>query len=217
MTSASLGFIGATLGNCGEYTGDYGCAVTPARMREFHKERLGMLADCLHGSAALHDQIGILAIETIPSAAEASAVADALEALHGRSTRLPPACISLTSSTADRIGCGDTIEDAVKAISNCPRVCAIGINCVPLGVVGGLLAGIRRATQKPIVCYPNSQPWSDANGGWHADDNLLLAAHFACEAAEWVRCAASIVGGCCRTTAENTRALVEQMLELRHE
>ncbi|KAI7826792.1 hypothetical protein BX661DRAFT_30543 [Kickxella alabastrina] len=112
-----------------------------------------MLADCLHGSAALRDQIDLLAIETIPSAAEASAVADALEALHGRGTRLPPAWISFTSSTADRIGCGDTIEDAVKAISNCPRVCAIASTASHWALLAGCWLGssAQRKSQLSVI------------------------------------------------------------------
>ncbi|KAJ2607581.1 Catalyzes methyl transfer from S-methylmethionine (SMM) to adenosyl-L-homocysteine (AdoMet) [Coemansia sp. RSA 1365] len=209
LIAASLGSIGATLGNRSKYTGNYGCHVTVADIQEFHLRRFYMLARCLQ-VPRLRGQIDLLAIETVPSVAEATAIVEAFCQLEQHGVALPPAWISFTASEEGKVAHGETIEDAVRVVEASPSVCAIGINCVPQQCVSGLLARIRRATLKPIICYPNCQTWTGSEE-WTNKNGQVTPAEFAHNARQWKQAGAMIVGGCCRTTPAHIRALAETM------
>jgi homocysteine S-methyltransferase len=84
-------------------------------------------------------------------------------------------------------------------------VAAIGVNCTAPGYVAGLVSAIRTATGKPIVVYPNS------GETYQADDNSRTgdteASEFAKLAHVWHEHGARIIGGCCRTTPAQIRAV----------
>ncbi|KAJ2317732.1 hypothetical protein IWW52_002960, partial [Coemansia sp. RSA 2704] len=109
LIAASLGSIGATLSNLSEYTGDYGHGMTETNIRKFHLQRLLLLARCLQ-MPRLREQIDLVAIETIPSLMETSAVVSALHDLSQRRVELPPTWISFTASTDGCVGHGEPIE-----------------------------------------------------------------------------------------------------------
>ncbi|PIA12671.1 Homocysteine S-methyltransferase [Coemansia reversa NRRL 1564] len=210
LIAASLGSIGATLGNRSEYTGNYGCHVTVADIQEFHLQRFHMLARCLQ-AAKLCGQIDLVAIETVPSVAEAKAIVDAFCQLEQHGVALPPAWISFTAFAEGNVAYGEAIEDAVRVVEASPSVCAIGINCVPQQCVPGLLTRIRRATLMPIICYPNCQTWTGSMEEWTNNNGQVTPAEFAHNARLWVQAGAMVVGGCCRTTPAHIRALAETM------
>jgi Homocysteine S-methyltransferase len=73
--------------------------------------------------------------------------------------------------------------------------------------VAGVAAPIDLAvyTVKPIVVYPNSGESYDAEAMcWHGG---AVATTLAEHAREWLRLGARLIGGCCRTTPADTRAL----------
>ncbi|KAJ2803428.1 Catalyzes methyl transfer from S-methylmethionine (SMM) to adenosyl-L-homocysteine (AdoMet) [Coemansia guatemalensis] len=208
LIAASLGSIGATLGNSSEYTGDYGRHIAVADIQEFHLQRFHMLARCLE-VPKLCGQIDLVAIETVPSLVEAAAIVDALCQLEQHGVALPPAWISFTASSEGQIAHGEAIADAARAVAASPSVCATGINCVPQHYVPGLLTHLRRATSMPIICYPNCQTWTGSVEGWANKDGQATPVEFAYNARLWVQAGAMVVGGCCRTTPAHIRALAE--------
>jgi homocysteine S-methyltransferase len=188
LVAASVGPYGAFLANGAEYTGDYDR--DEAGLREFHRERLTLLA----ASGA-----DLLACETVPSAAEARALA-ALLAEPGL-----PAWVSFSCRDGERLRDGTPLADSVRVLDPIPRVVAIGVNCTAPEHVESLLRAAGRATRKPLVAYPNSgesydaarKTWngSAATGSW---GELGLV---------WRKAGARVIGGCCRTGPTETRAL----------
>ncbi|KAJ1963926.1 hypothetical protein GGI12_001752 [Dipsacomyces acuminosporus] len=215
LIAASLGSIGATLHNFSEYTGRYGDGITVDDIKLFHLRRFQALARCLN-TRKLRGQIDLVAVETVPSIAEARAIVRALDAVNeqccssGKHT-LPPAWVSFSGSQPGCIGSGEPIEDAVEAVCKSPSVFAVGVNCVPLHAVAGLLAGIKRTTSKPIVCYPNAQTWTGAAEDWCDERARVTPGGFAENAQAWVGAGAKIVGGCCKTTPDHIRAVRKTM------
>ncbi|KAJ2887045.1 Catalyzes methyl transfer from S-methylmethionine (SMM) to adenosyl-L-homocysteine (AdoMet) [Coemansia aciculifera] len=208
LIAVSLGSVGATLGDCSEYTGKFGQGLTTQGVYEFHLSRFSMLARCLD-TAELRGHIDLLAMETIPSAEEATAIVRALDQLTRDNIVLPAAWIAFTTPVTNKTGLGEPIEDAVRAATSSPCVCAVGINCVPTHVVPELLANIARVSPVPVVCYPNGQTWQGSANAWGDASTQVSPADYAKSAMEWVQNGALIVGGCCKTTPEHIRTLAE--------
>ncbi|KAJ2684445.1 Catalyzes methyl transfer from S-methylmethionine (SMM) to adenosyl-L-homocysteine (AdoMet) [Coemansia spiralis] len=208
LVAVSLGSVGATLGDCSEYTGRFGQGLTTQGVYEFHLQRFAMLARCLT-TAELRGQIDLLAMETIPSAEEATAIVRALDQLSRDGVELPAAWIAFTTPVANQTGLGEPIEDAVRAATSSPRVCAVGINCVPTHVVPELLANMARVSPVPVVCYPNGQTWQGSVNEWGDASTQVSPADYAKSAMEWAQNGALVVGGCCKTTPEHIRSLAD--------
>ncbi|KAI8323231.1 Homocysteine S-methyltransferase [Martensiomyces pterosporus] len=210
LIAVSLGSIGATLKNFSEYTGDHGSSIATDDIKEFHLQRLQALARCLK-SPKLRGQMDLLAIETIPSIAEAEAVVDALDEISKQegSSSLPPTWLAFTATQPDCIGSGEPIEDAVRVASRSASVFAVGVNCVPLHIVPALLGHVKRVTEKPIVCYPNGQTWTGSAEEWDDDSARVSPQTFADNAVTWSRSGAKIIGGCCKTKPEHIRAVAK--------
>jgi homocysteine S-methyltransferase len=68
-----------------------------------------------------------------------------------------------------------------------------------------LIREARRATDKPVLVYPNSGESYDASRNeW---DGQPVYASFSEEAKEWRRAGARMIGGCCRTTPEDVEGI----------
>ena len=105
--AASVGPYGASLADGSEYRGDYGLSVE--QLRAWHRPRLEMLAEA---------GADVLACETIPSLAEAEALAAELAALG------VPAWISLTA-VGDRTRLGEPASEAYAIAAEVPDVVAL--------------------------------------------------------------------------------------------
>lgn len=58
----------------------------------------------------------------------------------------------------------------------------------------------RDATQKPLLCYPNSgEAWDPLNNCWIGSTGVT---DFHTPAQRWHAAGASLIGGCCRTTPD---------------
>lgn len=208
---ASLGSIGATLGNCREYTGDFGDGwYSDEAIYKFHLRRFNLLAQCLQ-RGSLKDQIDAVAIETIPSVQEAEMAVKAIAEVHRQNMVLPPACISFTTTSPGLTGHGEPIEDAIRVCSSSPHIFAVGINCVPIHIVPDMLAAMRKVAKLPLICYPNGQAWDGPEGQWNNLDIRISPQMFAEKAFEWIACGAGIVGGCCRTIPDHILAIAESV------
>ena len=181
--AASLGPYGAALHNGAEYHGRYPIGFD--ELIAFHAERFGDLAP---------SSADFLALETIPSLAEAQALVRALE-----QTPSVSAWISFTCRDAARVAHGEPLRVCAEAVAGTPQVLAIGINCTSPRLIAALVAEARQGCQdrKPIVVYPNSgERWNAAARSWHG---AASAAGFGALARQWFAAGAQAVGGCCRT------------------
>ena len=190
FVAASVGPYGACLADGSEYSGEY--AATWAEVRAFHRERLEVLVDT---------GADMIAIETIPTAAEAEIVLDELARLDA-----PPACLTFTCRDQRNTCGGQPIEDAIAAVQGSSSLVAIGLNCTDPRHVTSLLVSARERTDLPFVVYPNhGRAWDAVAKCWRGDGDD----HLAGRAAEWVALGARMIGGCCGVGADGVRSLAE--------
>ena len=186
IVAASVGPYGAALADGSEYTGAYD--LDEGGLGGWHAARFAIL-----------DQSGadLLACETIPSFAEARALAGLL-------TRTP-AWFSFACRDGERLSDGTPITECARHLDAFDKVAAIGVNCTPPRFVESLVTRIRAVTEKPIVVYPNSgERWDAARRCWAGTRD---PGEFAEAAVRWRDAGASLIGGCCRTGPAHIRAL----------
>ncbi len=189
LVAASIGSYGAFLADGSEYRGDYGLDVDA--LAAWHRPRVRIVEE---GGADL------VAFETIPSLVEAAAIVRLLAEIDG-----PPAWIAFQARHAEALADGSPLEAAVALAERCPRVVAVGVNCVAPALVGPLLARCASSTGKALVAYPNrGDAWDAATRLW-----IPGGAHpaFGELAQAWRAAGARLIGGCCRTTPADIRAI----------
>ena len=193
--AASVGPYGAALADGSEYRGDYGLSVQ--ELRRWHHDRLGVLGETVADGAA-----DVLAVETIPCAAEVEAL---LREIEGTGI---PVWLSLTAvmgaaGTGTGAGgkpqtrMGEPLAASFRAAADVAEVIAVGVNCVDPQDVSDLLAAAD-GTGLPLVCYPNSgELWDGAARHWYGSATVdAPAVH------SWTAAGARLVGGCCRVGPE---------------
>ncbi len=189
LVAASVGCYGAYLANGAEYRGDYG--LSKAELMAFHRRRMAVLADT---------PADLLACETIPCQVEG-------EALVALLAEFPTAAAWLSYSCCDaaHVCHGELFRDCVALANSSEQVAAAGLNCTPPIFVEKLLRSAAGATKKPLLVYPNSgEGWDPARHCWLP---ATSPGDFAGAAPRWVAAGARLVGGCCRTTPDDIRAL----------
>ena len=97
-----------------------------------------------------------LACETLPSLPEA----EALLALMGEFD--VEAWLSFTLRDGGHISDGTPLAQVATLSRAQPLVAAIGVNCVPLELVSPSLEALGKATDTPLIAYPNSGESYDA-------------------------------------------------------
>jgi homocysteine S-methyltransferase len=195
LVAASVGPYGAVLADGSEYRGRY--AIGESELSDFHRPRLAALIEA---------GPDLLAVETIPSVAEAAVVVGLLAEWPAMS-----AWVSFSCRDAGHVSEGQPIEAAVAAVASSPQVVAVGVNCVAPAHVAGLLRRMRRVTSKPLVVYPNSgERWDPVARAWRPGSRPFVPAR---DAIRWHRAGAALVGGCCRTTPATIAAVRRALLE----
>ncbi|SDR08794.1 homocysteine S-methyltransferase [Thermostaphylospora chromogena] len=195
LVAASIGPYGAALADGSEYTGDYD--LDEDGLVAWHRPRWEILA----GAGA-----DLLACETIPSRAEAAALARLL-----RETPDVRAWVAFSCRDGERLNDGTPVAESAALFAGMPQVVAVGVNCTPPRFVSELTGRIRRACGRPVVAYPNSgETWDPAARAWRGEAD---PAGFAAAAREWRAAGASLVGGCCRTTPEYIRRVADVLRE----
>jgi len=189
LVAASIGPYGAYLADGSEYRGDYN--LDEAGLRAWHAPRWQILA------ATGAD---LLACETLPSLAEARALADLLETTPGRM-----AWFSFSCRDGQHISDGTPIAECAAYLDQFPQVAAIGINCTPPRFIPSLIRAVFEVTQKPILVYPNSgETYDVARKHWFGES---IPAEFGTFSREWRKLGASGLGGCCRTRPAHIRQI----------
>ena len=192
LVAASVGPYGAILADGSEYRGHYG--LTHAELASFHRRRMEVLLDA---------RPDLLAIETIPSIAEAKALVEVLAGFPGARAWFAFTCVD-GATIAD----GTPFAEAVALVVGSPQVDAVGVNCTSPEFVEDLIRVARGATAKPIVVYPNR------GGGWDPQTKHWLGrkgAGLHDLAPQWRTAGASIIGGCCGTDAADIGVLVSAL------
>ena len=192
LVAASIGPYGAYLADGSEYRGDYD--LDEAGLRAFHSERWALLA------AAGAD---LLACETIPSFAEARALADLLAQTPGAW-----AWFSFTGRDGAHISDGTPIADCAAYLAGRPGVAAVGVNCTPPRLIPDLIRAIAAVTDTPIIVYPNSgESYDPLTKKWRGE---LVPAEFGTFSREWRKLGGALIGGCCRTTPAHIRQISDR-------
>jgi len=189
IIAASAGPYGAFLADGSEYDGRY--SVGREALAEFHRRRLGVLADT---------PANLVAFETIPSLAEAEVIAELL-------AEVPDtwAWITFSCRDAGRLWDRAPLEAAVRAAISAPRLAGVGVNCTSPRHVTSLIDVVRSVTDLPIIAYPNSGEVYDRDTGkWRGKPT---GADWLAGAAEWFDHGARVLGGCCRVGPLTIRKL----------
>jgi methionine synthase I (cobalamin-dependent) len=143
--------------------------------------------------------VDLILAETHNTVREAAAALAA-----GKATGVP-VVVSLVTDGEGKLLSGESLEDAAAALLSLSPD-ALGINCVPAARLGQDLARLAAAAPgTPLAAYANLGLPSD-DRGWAFTEELDPEA-YAERAAGWLASGARIVGGCCGTTPEHTRAL----------
>ena len=135
-----------------EYTGDYD--ISDSDLHKFHEERL-LLLDTTDAD--------LFACETIPSGREAAILADLLRDVSR------PSWVSFSCRDETHLADGTPVAAAAGYFTDHPKVLALGVNCVPPGLVVPLIAELRSAApDKAVVVYPNSgEVYRSQDNSWH--------------------------------------------------
>lgn len=184
-----MGPYGAFLADGSEYRGEYG--LTEKELMDFHRPRM---------QALIEAGADLLACETIPSLIEARAIAKLLK-------EFPEVCawISFTARDGEHVSEGQLFADCVKQLQDHPQIAAIGVNCTSPIYISSLIQAGKKETEKPILVYPNSgESYDAARNDWNGEPVLHS---FGERAREWYDAGARLIGGCCRTTPEDIRAI----------
>ncbi|KAF7187306.1 Homocysteine S-methyltransferase [Pseudocercospora fuligena] len=196
LIAGSVGPYGAFLADGSEYRGDY--QRTLDEFKDFHRSRIETLIEA---------GVDLLALETMPNMAEIQALLELLQ------TEFPHAIAWLSCSMkgAAHLSDGTPWQNVLDLVNeHQARIVSFGINCVPLHETTDALEQIKRFTDLPLICYPNSgEVWESATHTWHGSQpDALLAEHsgkskaasqLAADFDSWTKAGARLVGGCCRT------------------
>ncbi len=187
--AASVGPYGAFLANGEEYHGEYG--LTEEELMDFHRPRM---------KALIEAGADILACETIPCLIEAQALVKLLDEFSSID-----AWISFSCRDETHVNEGQRLEDCVRLVESSPFVAAVGVNCTSPKYIPSLIREAKKATDKPVLVYPNSGESYDASkNDWHGHPAFES---FGEEAKEWFKAGARLIGGCCRTTPEDIQVI----------
>ena len=145
LIAGSVGPYGAYLADGSEYRGDY--FLSRNEFTEFHRPRIAALVDA---------GADILACETLPSSPEAEALTALMEEFDVEGW------LSFTLRDGGHISDGTPLAQVAKLSRAQPSVVAIGVNCVPLELVSPALGALGKATDTPLIAYPNSGESYDA-------------------------------------------------------
>jgi homocysteine S-methyltransferase len=189
LVAASVGPYGAMLADGSEYRGHY--TQSDRGLRDFHRPRLRVLAE----SGA-----DLLAFETIPCLREALVLAQLLEEFPSM-----PAWLSFSCQDGIRNCEGEDVGACAAALLPFGQIAAIGVNCTRPEYVDSLLRQMRRRTDKPLLAYPNSGEHYDAAAKtWLG---FATAPPIADQSLSWYEAGARLIGGCCRTTPADIKAI----------
>ncbi len=188
LIAASVGPYGAMRADGSEYRGHYGRS--DRELAEFHRPRLDVLA---------RSGADVLAFETLPCLQEALVLAELLDEYPGMT-----AWVSFSCRDGAHNSEGEDIGSCAQALRDYSQIAAVGVNCTAPEHLPELLGRMREHAARPLVAYPNSgERYAPGAKQWWGEAQHASTAH----AGQWIAAGARLVGGCCRTTPADIRAL----------
>ncbi|XP_019442182.1 PREDICTED: homocysteine S-methyltransferase 3-like isoform X1 [Lupinus angustifolius] len=205
LIAASVGSYGAYLADGSEYRGDYGDAVTVETLKDFHRDRIKILAD----SGA-----DLIAFETIPNLLEAKSnlMQAYAQVLEEEGIEIP-AWFSFSCKDESNVVSGDSILDCASIADSSTQVVAVGVNCTAPRFIHGLISSIKKVTSKPVLVYPNSGETYIAESSRWVKSSGVDEEDFVSHIGKWRDAGASIFGGCCRTTPNTIRGITQAICQ----
>ncbi len=158
-------------------------------LKKEHTEQAKLLASA---------PIDFFLLETFNSVTEAIIAAEAVHAT-GK-----PLIVSFTTNKDGDILNGDKWDEAIKQIKPFSPL-AILVNCVPGVIATKALKKIKNSTDLPHGAYGNGEGSADNKNGWRfnkTDEIISYLKH--CQ--NWIDLDSTIIGGCCGTNPEYTKA-----------
>lgn len=193
LVAGSVGPYGAYLADGSEYRGDY--HLPQEEMIAFHRPRINALAEA---------GVDLLACETLPSFSELRALLALLQAYPTIG-----AWFSFTLRDSQHLSDGTPLTEVIAALEDNPQVLAVGVNCIALEKVTPALQQLATLSNKPLLVYPNSGEHYDAvTKTWHRcgnEQDLLIN-----QVTDWQHSGVRLIGGCCRTTPADIKAIAER-------
>lgn len=193
--AVSVGPYGAMLADGSEYRGYQD--VSMASLRAWHRRRLAVFADT---------GADVLAIETLPCAAEVEAVVAELTDIE------MPAWISVTGVLRDGVpstAAGEPLAEVFAMAREADEVLAVGVNCCDPRDVAEMVAAATDASGKPGVVYPNrGEVWDGRSHQWVGEGQFKPEL-----VQRWLDAGAALVGGCCRVEPEAIAAIRAHVAE----
>ncbi len=162
---------------------------TLSELKKEHDEQAQILAKT---------PIDLFLLETFNSIQEAEIAAEAV------SRTGKPFLISFTANSAGDILNGDQWSQAIKRLEKFSPL-AILVNCVPGEVATRALQKIKKITTLPYGAYGNGAGHANNNNGWEFDTADQINVYLK-HCRQWVNLGSTIIGGCCGTSPEYTRA-----------
>ena len=115
------------------------------------------------------------------------------------------AWIVFSARDGAHISNGESFAALASELGAHPQVVAVGVNCTAPSFIPSLVRAARAVTHTPIIVYPNSgETYVAGAQRWEGSGECMP---FADSARTWFEAGATIIGGCCRTTPQDIRAL----------
>ncbi|WP_220738596.1 homocysteine S-methyltransferase [Leuconostoc miyukkimchii] len=192
VVAGSVGPYGAFLANGAEYTGDY--SLSSAEYKAFHRPQIARL---------IANDVDLIALETLPNFEEAKALAELLQ----DEFPLIDAYFSFSTEAGDHLWDGTKLSEAVAYFEPYQQIKAIGINCTAPENILIALGNIVPNTTKKVIVYPNageiydpiSKAWLTKSGPINWQQLVPV----------WQEAGADIIGGCCRTSPTDIKAIYQ--------
>jgi homocysteine S-methyltransferase len=190
--AASVGPYGAYLADGSEYRGNYG--LTKEELKDFHRDRL---------KALMATKPDLLAVETIPELAEATAIIEIINEIDPSF----PFWISFSCKSGTELSSGESFADAVALVNSSPSAVAVGINCTKPSFITPLLKSA--PSRIPFVVYPNSgREWDAVAKQWRGPTNASFETS---DIQAWRTLGATVIGGCCGVSPSDIAELRSQI------
>ena len=194
LVAGSVGPYGAMLADGSEYRGDYDPGATV--LADFHRPRIEALVEA---------GADLLAFETIPTVREAEVLVRLLDDVD------IPAWLSFSCRDDRSTSAGEPIAAAV-ALGSHPGIVAVGVNCTAPRYLPALLEAARKATDRPLIAYPNGgDRWDRSTRDWVADAG---GAFDPVAVVGWRNLGAMWLGGCCGTGPAEIRAVADALASI---
>lgn len=144
--------------------------------------------------------VDLILIETMHTIYEIEAAAKAAH------EAMIPFIVSFILDDAGNLLSGESLQEAVERLVPL-EASALMLNCIPVPQIETALVTLKNLTDLPIGAYGNMGT-VDHLMGWSIDEDLTPA-HYCHRAEAWLDLGAKIVGSCCGSNPEHTRALRE--------